>query len=78
MILLDNRYASNSKDDPLGSEQWHWLSNQLSSEEAKQADYTVIGTGIQVMPGAARLKEAFPAESKSRLLKLIKEASSLK
>lgn len=77
VILLDVRYF---REDPgphadmLGTAQWEWLEREL---RARDAEVTIIGSGIQVFPDDKPIQEKwgnFPA-SRDRLLSLLKEAS---
>jgi len=73
VILLDCRYfrtLPNPNGDILGDTQWKWLENELSKNDA---EITLIGSGIQVLPYDKPIQEKwgkFPISYK-RLLKLI-------
>ena len=75
VILLDVRYF---KDEPsllgggdiLGEHQWEWLEEQFKDNQAK---FTLIGSGIQILPDDRLLPECWFANSRDRLINLIKK-----
>ena len=75
VILLDVRYF---KDEPsllgggdiLGEQQWEWLEEQLKDNPAK---FTLIGSGIQILPNDRLLPECWFSDSRERLINLIKK-----
>lgn len=76
LLLVDVRYFRErpTSGDMIGSEQWAWLEHEL---RANDAEVTLIGSGIQVLPDDKPLQEKwanYPA-SRDRLLRLVSEAS---
>jgi len=77
VILIDNRF---SREDPwllnigandlLGPEQWEWLENEFKHNEAQ---YIVIGSGVQVIADDRVLPERWFKQSKDRLVELIRK-----
>jgi len=77
VILIDNRF---SREDPwllniggndlLGPEQWEWLENEFKNNEAQ---YIVIGSGVQVIADDRVLPERWFKQSKDRLIELIRK-----
>jgi alkaline phosphatase D len=89
LILLDVRYSrddfaprpwavpaasGSSRQDMLGEAQWQWLEEQLQLGAARPASFTIITSGVQVLPaGDAPVTEGWvrhPA-SQARLLALL-------
>jgi len=79
VILLDGRYSrdepsipltSFGANDLLGSEQWEWLENEFKEN---QAEYVVIGSGIQVLPDDRVLPELWYKQSREKLFTLIRK-----
>ena len=69
--MLDNRYEfDKTTTDRLGQAQWHWLDKALETE----ADMTLIGTGVQILPDRAGvIFETFRWHSKKQLFDLFKK-----
>lgn len=80
IILLDTRYFKESERegddetrDMLGEEQWKWLREELSNDD--EAQVTLIGSGIQILPYDKPFQEKwsnFPA-SRQRLFDTIRD-----
>lgn len=76
VILLDNRYGFDwRKNDRLGQEQWVWLDHALGRSVERQAELTVIGAGIQMLPYKPKFMyvETFEWPNKSRIYELLKK-----
>ena len=72
IFLLDVRTDYNqTSGDYLGSEQLQWLSHKLKTTEA---DITLIGSGVQVLPMRTSPMEEFRWESKQKLFNVLREA----
>ena len=71
VILLDNRYEFDKRSkDRLGQAQWKWLDKALETE----ADLTLIGTGVQILPERAGvIFETYRWPSKKPLFDLLKK-----
>jgi PhoD-like phosphatase len=77
VILLDVRYFRGAArhGDMLGDEQWTWLEREL---KANDADVTLIGSGIQILPDDKPIQEKwgnYPG-SRDRLLRLVRGAAA--
>jgi phosphodiesterase/alkaline phosphatase D-like protein len=76
VILVDGRYEYDrfGTGDRLGDEQWQWLDLALS--RGADADVTLIGSGIQIIPDRARPKfvESFGTANKLRLLDALRRS----
>ena len=73
VILLDVRYFRDRRSegrDMLGDAQWDWLDQELKNNKA---EYIVIGTGTQVFPDERVIQEHWYAESRDKLLSLIRK-----
>jgi len=76
IILVDGRFSrddyslmKSDEIDLLGAEQWEWLENELKEN---QAEYVVIGSGVQVFPDDRLLPETWYKQSREKLLRLIR------
>ena len=77
VILIDNRWAREDPwflnlgaNDLLGPEQWEWLENEFKEN---QAEYILIGSGVQVLADDRILPERWFKQSKDRLIGLIRK-----
>eukprot|EP00350_Pseudokeronopsis_sp_OXSARD2_P009211 CAMPEP_0170555140 /NCGR_PEP_ID=MMETSP0211-20121228/13025_1 /TAXON_ID=311385 /ORGANISM="Pseudokeronopsis sp., Strain OXSARD2" /LENGTH=167 /DNA_ID=CAMNT_0010864753 /DNA_START=33 /DNA_END=536 /DNA_ORIENTATION=- len=73
LILLDIRFDHDSDiNDYFGDLQLEWLEKVL--KDSKDADITLIGMGIQVLPHRVFITECLGWKNKKVLLNLIKES----
>eukprot|EP00002_Diphylleia_rotans_P014468 TRINITY_DN2821_c0_g2_i1.p1 TRINITY_DN2821_c0_g2~~TRINITY_DN2821_c0_g2_i1.p1 ORF type:complete len:346 (-),score=50.25 TRINITY_DN2821_c0_g2_i1:478-1515(-) len=69
VILLDVRWFKDlSSGDLLGEQQWSWLEAELVSDPTT---FTVIGSGVQVIPDDRPRLEGFHSSNKERLIHLL-------
>jgi len=74
IILLDTRYNKDArfsfKNDMLGENQWKWLEDQLSDNNAT---FTLIASGSQVFPDDRIFPEHWYRQSRERLFGMIRK-----
>lgn len=76
VILLDIRYFKDhpglfsTGKDMLGDSQWVWFENELKEN---QAEYIVIGSGVQIIPDDRLLPETWYKQSLDKLFGLIRK-----
>lgn len=76
IIMLDNRYnkdprlSFNSSGEMLGDEQWEWFERQLVDNPAK---FTLVTSGIQILPDDRLYPEVWFTSHKERLISLIRK-----
>ena len=56
--------------DMLGEEQWNWLTEELKTN---QAEYVLIGSGVQILPDDRIIIEYWFANSRQKLLAMLKK-----
>jgi alkaline phosphatase D len=71
VILLDVRFFKNSTSQTiLGEAQWKWLEEEIKNS---QAEYTLIGSGIQVLPDDRTITEMWYDSEREKLIGLIRK-----